>query len=388
MRFTWTILLTAACALAASTALTTIAAAQPGPPDEPGMRGPRDRPGRPAPLTLEQLRPVWTWQAKGVARTAALDEAQTTGVAEAYINIRSAHHAWREEMRAKLRNEGMRDGDDEGDDKSADASNGARFASLFQAEEDPPLAGPDVDDDAPMRPGRGFGGGPRGDRPGMNALREAVQQRLEQDRSALKSALEAVVPAGKIEQVYKPLATFSPRWDQMVLAATTELKLDDDALYAVLNSFQTFVTKTERVIDRDTDQPMDREARRALQEENRQHMQTLVQELRNVLSEEQFETLARAARLMPNDPSQRRSQFVERMMDRFDENGDGLLQADEAPQRIADRFDELDKNGDGALDAAEMEEAMGRAGDGRRGRRGGQGDRGGRGGGRGGGLDL
>lgn len=43
-----------------------------------------------------------------------------------------------------------------------------------------------------------------------------------------------------------------------------------------------------------------------------------------------------------------------RMMSMFDKNGDGKLQKDELPPRLADRFDELDTNHDGALDETEM----------------------------------
>jgi Ca2+-binding EF-hand superfamily protein len=43
-----------------------------------------------------------------------------------------------------------------------------------------------------------------------------------------------------------------------------------------------------------------------------------------------------------------------RMMSMFDKNGDGKLQKDELPPRLAERFDELDTNHDGALDESEI----------------------------------
>jgi len=43
-----------------------------------------------------------------------------------------------------------------------------------------------------------------------------------------------------------------------------------------------------------------------------------------------------------------------RMMAMFDKNGDGKLQKDELPPRLAERFDELDTNHDGALDETEI----------------------------------
>jgi Ca2+-binding EF-hand superfamily protein len=45
---------------------------------------------------------------------------------------------------------------------------------------------------------------------------------------------------------------------------------------------------------------------------------------------------------------------VKRMMSMFDKNGDGKLQKDEVPPRLADRFEELDTNKDGALDESEL----------------------------------
>jgi len=38
---------------------------------------------------------------------------------------------------------------------------------------------------------------------------------------------------------------------------------------------------------------------------------------------------------------------------KFDANGDGKLQFDEAPSRLQDKYDLLDTNGDGAIDAEE-----------------------------------
>ena len=38
----------------------------------------------------------------------------------------------------------------------------------------------------------------------------------------------------------------------------------------------------------------------------------------------------------------------------FDKNGDGKLQKDELPPRLAERFDELDTNKDGVLDESEI----------------------------------
>jgi Ca2+-binding EF-hand superfamily protein len=43
-----------------------------------------------------------------------------------------------------------------------------------------------------------------------------------------------------------------------------------------------------------------------------------------------------------------------RMMSMFDKNGDGKLQKDELPPRLAERFDDLDANKDGALDESEI----------------------------------
>jgi len=45
---------------------------------------------------------------------------------------------------------------------------------------------------------------------------------------------------------------------------------------------------------------------------------------------------------------------LKRMMTQFDKNGDGKLQKDELPPRLAERFEELDTNHDGVLDEAEI----------------------------------
>lgn len=70
---------------------------------------------------------------------------------------------------------------------------------------------------------------------------------------------------------------------------------------------------------------------------------------------------------------QRAEDRAARMIERLDENGDGVLQMDEMPDRGADRaermFDRIDENEDGVISAEEFEAAKERMGD-RRGDRG------------------
>ena len=46
------------------------------------------------------------------------------------------------------------------------------------------------------------------------------------------------------------------------------------------------------------------------------------------------------------------------MVSRFDRNGDGRLQRDEVPPRMAERFDTVDTNRDGAVTVEEFQAAM------------------------------
>jgi len=77
---------------------------------------------------------------------------------------------------------------------------------------------------------------------------------------------------------------------------------------------------------------------------------------------------------------ERAAERAERMIERFDENGDGILQMEEMPRRGGDQFaermfDRIDENEDGAISAEEfeaakerMEERRGDRGKGPRGR--------------------
>ncbi len=59
--------------------------------------------------------------------------------------------------------------------------------------------------------------------------------------------------------------------------------------------------------------------------------------------------------------------MVERMM-RFDQDGDGKISREEAPERMRQRFDRMDSNGDGVIDEDEIKAMAERF----RGRRGGR----------------
>jgi Ca2+-binding EF-hand superfamily protein len=52
------------------------------------------------------------------------------------------------------------------------------------------------------------------------------------------------------------------------------------------------------------------------------------------------------------------SRDLSQLVSRFDNNKDGKLQADEAPEHMAQLFTRLDKDGDGALDTSELEHAQ------------------------------
>ena len=63
---------------------------------------------------------------------------------------------------------------------------------------------------------------------------------------------------------------------------------------------------------------------------------------------------AAAAGGQPGQAEMNPETAFKRMMAMFDKNGDGKLQKDELPPRLAERFEELDTNKDGALDESEI----------------------------------
>ena len=85
------------------------------------------------------------------------------------------------------------------------------------------------------------------------------------------------------------------------------------------------------------------------------------------------ELLARASERADD----RAAKMVERMLERLDENDDGLIQQTELPERDGDRaerrFERADANDDGVISEEEFETAAERGGKGRRGGHGGKG---------------
>ena len=71
----------------------------------------------------------------------------------------------------------------------------------------------------------------------------------------------------------------------------------------------------------------------------------------------------------PEGDRERRSDRAQRLIDRFDENGDGKIEESEVPENMWRRLGDLDTNGDGAITADELNAAGGndRRGRGRRG---------------------
>lgn len=77
------------------------------------------------------------------------------------------------------------------------------------------------------------------------------------------------------------------------------------------------------------------------------------------LSEQEFRAFSEriaqlAAKRHPKAETRRR---VNELLERFDENGDGLLSQSECPPRLADRFAKVDRNGDDVLDRQELSRA-------------------------------
>jgi Ca2+-binding EF-hand superfamily protein len=78
------------------------------------------------------------------------------------------------------------------------------------------------------------------------------------------------------------------------------------------------------------------------------------------LSEQEFKKFAaRLDALEANRPPlAETTQRARQVIRRSDRDGDGLLQPDETPRRMAERFDRLDQNSDGQLDRAEVGRAV------------------------------
>lgn len=73
---------------------------------------------------------------------------------------------------------------------------------------------------------------------------------------------------------------------------------------------------------------------------------------------------ALAAQEEPRRPQNRRGVNPARLLDQLDDNDDGFLDREEAPQRMKQRFARMDVNGDGKLSREELQNAAGRAGNG------------------------
>ncbi len=75
-------------------------------------------------------------------------------------------------------------------------------------------------------------------------------------------------------------------------------------------------------------------------------------------------------KLLPNRPQPTRQdaarrppdgEFIKRLFERADQNGDGKLSKDEAPPKLKENFSKVDLNGDGFVDPQELEDGIRRA---------------------------
>ncbi len=286
---------------AALFAMPTLAQERPpGPPSAPRL-GP---PARPQPLSPAQAETAWTIEASGVARELALQSEQAEQLAAAYKQARKSLHEAAESMR-------------------------------------------------PERPERPEGGEPgerggrgrfRGDRPDAGARMEL----LESERAKLHAALSQFLGAEQVEQAMVPLGAFSPQWDRMVLAIS-DMKLDTERSEAALKSIQQYVVALG-ALRGNPDRQTSRQQLLAARE-------TLRDGLALVLTEEQMKSLQPAMR------SGRRGGFGGRggespadMLATLDANGDGKIEKSEVPERMQERlFERFDANGDGVIVLEELE---------------------------------
>jgi hypothetical protein len=173
--------------------------------------------------------------------------------------------------------------------------------------------------------------------------------------------LSSILSGAQLEYAVSVLGTFSNTWDVMA-DAIADLKLDEEKTFAALKPIEVYIAETAELqrgprADRRADMQAMLEARRKL-----------LDTMQTVLNEAQFDGFQRAV------PGGRgRGQGFAGMFERWDENGDGVLQRSEVPARMERMFDRLDADGNGVLDEEELEAAD------RPGRGGRTGDRPGRG---------
>ncbi len=221
------------CAALVSGALPAIA--QDEPPKRANVRPMRPeggpavaQPRRAAALTPEQAEAAWKLEATGVARRLGVEEAKTADVVKAYVEARKSHDAASEKLREERR--------------------------------------------------AGGGGGGRG-----AEFLTAMQDLAAAERAKLEKSLAAVLSADQASKAAASLGTFHRPWDQMV-HIISGFGLDTQKQQQALNAIEEYVVaQTGMMSQRGPD--ADREAIAAASREARNQ---LSDELKGILTEEQF----------------------------------------------------------------------------------------------------
>ena len=324
-------LLTISLTLAALTGFTHAQSEPVGPDGFGGPPPPDERPWAAYRLSSEESVAAWEIQAGHFAQGLGLPAEVQRLVVDAYVKARQQFQEGLKELRPEPGQRRPRDGRGGGVGVGRGAAGG------------PDAARGRGGGDWPGR-GRGGAGSANGDRP-RAARQQEMADLLVAEKQQLRSDLEQVLVGGQLGYAMNLLGTFSVEWDVLV-HSVAGLGLEPTKEAKALQLIEAYTAEVGGPVWADGGD------RRAAMRERFEARQAMVDDMKAVLTEEEFAAFEEA---MPGRAGARRGPGGWRA--ELDRNGDGLIQREEAPPRLQRVFDRLDGNGDGVLDAQEIEAA-------------------------------